>query len=1167
MGLTRLALTRPVFILMLMLLAIFMGWRATSSMRVELQPEVSFGLVTVATAYPGAGPDEVNRLVSRRLEEAVSGVNGIQEVTSQSLEGVSLVMVSFDFGTNMDAALNDVRSKVDSSIGSLPEGTEKPVVSKADFSNEPILYLVLRSDSLTNQQLRDLADDRFKDRFSRIDGVSAVSVSGGDVREIQVQVGKDRLLAYKLGIADVQKAVQQATLNVPGGRMVTPTSENRVRTLGEFTSIPEIENMVLSVQSQGGGGQNSDGDGGKPRIVRLKDIATIADAQQERRETSRLGGTDTVTLVIQKTREGTAIEISAKAKEIAKEIEAKYPVKFVVTTDVAQQISESLFDLKFALFFGILLVALVVYVFLHNFRGTLIVATAIPICLMATFIVLWMLGFSINMMTMLALSLAIGVLVDDAIVVLENIYRHLRMGEKPRDAAINGRSEIGLAAIAITMADVVVFLPIAFMGGVVGQFFKPLGIGFAVAVLMSLFVSFTVTPLLASRWYREGEDVEHPTGRFPLWFERNWNRFAASYGRLLKWSLAHRWFIFITGFVVLISVFMVVMGSFMPTAKMAIGAAMGPFQFAIVVGVVVFLINGFRRVWKPRLILNAALFGSVFLVAAYLGFSLAQWKKEPLFKGQFMPQSDPGAVGISVQMPPGTSLAVTQEIVKRIEGIVSKDPDTKYVLSTVGSQSGGFSGAGSQGSNYAQVRVTLNDKQALTDQLAFWSKKSEKLRTRSSESIAAGMLEQIGRIPGAEIKVAATEGEGFGSPIQMSFRGDDPALLVATVDNIRNRLKAGAIKGVINPDISSKPGNPEVLVIPDRVKLADIGRTPADIANALRLLYEGDDRTVYREKGREYKIRVMMSLADRNNPDIVGQMPLSFVEGKPIFLSQVATVLPGIGLDKIERRDRQEEVRLTADLLPNMAAGNVQTQIDDWLKKEKLVPQGINIVPLGQAQAQAREMPYILGAFGLALLLVYMVLASLFDNLLYPFIIQLAQPQAMVGALLALMITDKALNIVGFIGIITLVGLVGKNAILLVDYTNTLRARGRSRQDALIEAGPIRLRPIMMTSTAVVLGMLPVALAIGRGSEFRETIGITIIGGILLSTLLTLLVIPCSYTIFDDFSNWVGRITTRRQKPGPPIEEPREERQREMEPEPAAAPMAFMPTPEQGSGS
>jgi HAE1 family hydrophobic/amphiphilic exporter-1 len=348
-------------------------------------------------------------------------------------------------------------------------------------------------------------------------------------------------------------------------------------------------------------------------------------------------------------------------------------------------------------------------------------------------------------------------------------------------------------------------------------------------------------------------------------------------------------------------------------------------------------------------------------------------------------------------------------------------------------------------------------------------------------------------------------------------------VLVRTVDAIRRGLENGAIEGVINPDISSKPGKPELRALPDRTRLADANLTVADIANTMRILYEGNDDTKYRVAGREYDIRVMMDYVDRDNPDIVGKLPVSFYQGNPIFLSEVAEIVPGIGVDKLDRRDRADEVRLTADLLPGYSAGNVQTQIDDWLEKENLVPEGVKIKPLGQADVQAREGGYLFGALGIGLLLVYMLLASLYDNLLYPFIIQLAQPQAMVGALLALMISDKTLNIVGFIGIITLVGLVGKNAILLVDYTNTLRARGKSRREAILEAGPTRLRPIMMTTLALILGVLPVALAIGRGSEFRETIGITIIGGISLSTILTLVVIPCSYTIFDDVSRSFSR--------------------------------------------
>ncbi|MBX7134269.1 MAG: efflux RND transporter permease subunit [Fimbriimonadaceae bacterium] len=1182
MGLTKVAITRPVFILMLMLLAFMMGTIGYRSMRVEQNPEVQFGVVTITSIYPGAGPDELNTLVSRKIEEAVSGVNGLLEVTSTSQEGVSVVAAQFNVGTNMDVALSDVRAKVDAILGRLPDQVEKPVISKFDSTSSPVMNVTIRSDSLNNQELRDLADDKLKDKFARINGVASVGVGGGDIREIQVQVKKDKLLAYGIGILDVQRAVQSASLNAPSGRIVQGDREYSVRVPGDFQTVEEIKDVRIQIQ-------DPNRMGGKSTPVKLSEVATITDSTAERRVTSRLNGADAVSLSIQKAKEGNAIEISKAAQELIPLLEKQFGVQMIITYNEATFIQESLSDLNFTLFFGIFLVTAIVFVFLHNMRGTIIVGIAIPLCIFATFTVLWMLGFTINNMTMLALSLAIGVLVDDAIVVLENIYRHLKMGEDPKTAALNGRGEIGLAAIAITMADVVVFVPIAFMGGVVGQFFKPMAIAFVVAVLFSLFVSFTVTPMLASRWYRKGEDMEHPVGWFANWFERRFHALENRYRNALRWSLDHRFFVFISGFVVLISVFMMIGGSFAQSPDTAIQTGMGPMMMAVVIGIIVFganywksvlpegrlsrialigmpimgvalalapapmggpmgffagifgfwvlmgvagfLTNLFLRGAKSRIVLNGLLFGLVFPVAAVIGFGWAQWKGDPIFKFQFFPQSDSGKIEVKLELPPGASLSETQKAIEQVENVVSKDPNAKYVVSTVGTRGGGFQ-ASDQGTNLGTVNITLNERSALMDKIAFWVKHEEKLRDRVDVSIAADMLEALGRIPGVTMTVAAAGAQGFGAPIQMSFASDDRPLLLRTVSTIRDRLAQGQIKGVINPDISSKAGKPEIRLVPDRARLADAGVSTLDVAGAMRTMYEGDDTTKFRVKGREYDIRVMLDLKDRNNPTIVDQLPITFKNGNPIYVSQVTKIEPGVGVDKIERRNREEEIRITADLLPGFAAGTVQQEINNWMEKEKLLPEGVKIKPLGQADVQAREQGYLGSALIIGLVLVYMLLASLYDNLLYPFIIQLAQPQAFVGALLALMLTDRALNIVGFIGLIALVGLVGKNAILVVDYTNTLRARGRSRTDAILEAGPVRLRPIAMTTVAVILGMLPVALAIGRGSEFRETIGITIIGGVALSTLLTLLVIPCSYTIFDDLSNTLGRALFKRYHKG-----------------------------------
>jgi len=1141
MGLTRIAITRPVFMLMLMLAAILLGFMSYNGMRVEQNPEVQFGVISVTTVYPGAGPEEVNTLISRKVEEAMAGVNGIREVTSTSQEGISIVVANFNIGTDMDVALNDARGKVDLIVGELPLGIEKPTISKADSASSPVLYMALSSDTHNARELRDIAENQIKDRFAQVPGVASVSVQGGEERELQVRLKKDALLAYGIGIAQVQRAVQSATLNVPSGRVVAGPKEYAVRVLGEFKSVDDLKNTIITVS-------DPNNPMAKGKIVRLSEVAEVVDASAERTSYTRLNGEDAVVVAIQKTRDGNAVEIAEGlfggvsppkvdpaviADKVSKripltlfeDIKYKYDVNIQVTLNTAILIEESIADLNFSLFFGIFLVALIVYIFLHNFRGMLIVAIAIPLCIFATFIAMKLFGFTINNLSMLALSLAVGVLVDDAIVVLENIYRHLQMGEDPREAALNGRAEIGLAAIAITLADVVVFLPIGNMGGIVGQFFRPLGIGFAVAVLISLFVSFTITPMLAARWYRKGENVEHFDKGFAGWFERQFSKLADLYRRGLDWSLNHRWFVFIAGNLALVAIVMVIAGSF---AGPSVGFPL--FGVAFVVGILVFVINGLRGFWKPQFILYGALFGLAFPASAFLGHQWAAWKGEAVFKGGFFPPSDGGLVTISVELPPGSALSETQRVVDRLEAICKEHPDTKYVLSTVGSSGGGQGGftTASAGGNRASISVTLDDKYSPIDRKG--------TRRASDQDIAAQLTEQIGQVAGARVIVSAAAGVGFGPPIQMSFTGDDRDQLVRTVDNIRLKLQNGAVPGVINPDISSKPGKPELRAIPDREKLADSGLTVADLANTMRILYEGNRDTKFRVQGQEYDIRVMMDVDDRNNPAILNQVPIAFNQGNPVYVPQVASIQEGIGVDKIERRDRVEEVRLTAELLPGQANTNAQAAIDKYIEDNNLVPQGVQQKKLGQADFQAREGIYLMTALGLGFILVYMLLASLFNNLLYPLIIQLAQPQAMVGALLALMITDKTLNIVGFIGLITLVGLVGKNAILLVDFTNTLRERGHNRHDAILEAGPTRLRPIMMTTLALILGILPVALALGRGSEFRETIGISIIGGITLSTLLTLFVIPCSYTIFDDFSDKIsGRRRSRGSSEAPPV--------------------------------
>ncbi len=1140
MNLTLTAIKRPVLILMVMVLAIMAGFVGYRSMRVEENPDVQFGMITITTIYPGAGPDEVNNLISKRIEDSVSGVANIDVVLSSSLEGVSSVQVQFNIGTDMDAALNEVRSRVDQVVGELPQEAEKPITQKLDTGSEPVISMAVSSDSLSNRQLRDIIDREISDRLSRIPGVAQIGVSGGEIREIQVQLKKDSLIKYGLGIADVQRAIQGASVNIPSGRVVDGGEEYTVRMLGEFNRIQDLEDLYLTI---------SDGRGpsGESRSVRLGDLASVLDTSQEQRSISRLDGKESVVVVIQKSKEGNAVDISKALKEpdvmldgksLLESLEQQYGLRFVITQDVSIRIVESINDLFFAIGFGIFLVTIVVYMFLHNLRGTLIVIVALPLCITATMAAFWLLGFTINNLSMMALSLAVGVLVDDAIVVIENIYRHLTMGEDPEEAAINGRSEIGLAAIAITLADVVVFFPVGVMGGIMGEFLRPLGMGYVVCVLFSLLVSFTVTPMLAARWYNKGEDWEHPKGRFAQWFEGAFHKLASAYGRGLEWALARRWSVFSGGFVILIATFMAIGGSSVVAeegkfADNLMQVAMMSRNFvviSIVLGIAAYVRSLFSSKAKPGWVVMGFVWAGVLVLGPIGGYAYRNlYKKEDVFKFQFMPEQDTGIISVNIDLPPGTSLEETEKVTKQIEAKVAEHPETHYVTTNIGTRGGGFSSL-DQGTNFAQLSVTLYEKEALLDRLAFWTKHEERLRSGSisTQSVVGDLIKKVGKIPGAKISINQASGFDSGSAIQLSLQSSNRQLLLETATKIKDALASGAVTGVINADLSTKPGKPELRAIPQRARMADLNVSAATLGSAMRVLYEGDEQAKFRVKGEEYDIRVMMDLDDRNNPAILEDLPITFSSQEPVFLGDLAKIERDQGVDRINRRNRLEEIVVKADVLPGVALGPIQGQINTYLTDNNLLPPGIVYDPVGQARMMAREGPIMLGAFVTGLVLVYMVLAALYNNLLYPFIIQLSQPQAMIGALLALILTDKPLNIIGFIGVIALIGLVGKNATLLVDYTNTLRDQGVDRNEALIKSGMTRLRPILMTTIALIVGILPVALAIGRGSEFRETIGIIIIGGVSLSTVLTFFVIPCSYTIFDDLSQMISRL---RKKP------------------------------------
>jgi len=1059
MWLTRLALNRPVTITVFMVAVIVLGFYALSKTQVELQPKVDFPVITILTVYPGASPDEVETLVTKPIEDAVAGVEGLRQITSTSQYGVSQVTLEFYIGTDIGEAYIDVQAKVNAAVGLLPRDAERPIISKLDTQSQPTMYIGMTGNR-PPYELRDLADNLIKDRLSSVPGVAAVTVSGGQKREILVAIDKERLNAYGLSINQVVQALQAANLNLPAGRITEGERDYNVRLLGEFRAIEELRNLRLYLPNP----RNPMAQGA---TIRLQDIAQIRDTVEERTVITRLNGKENVTLVVQKASDANALEVSEGIHQAIERIQKEYPdLKFEISFDQAESIKESLTDLRMALYLAIILVVLIVYLFLYNVRGTFIVSLAIPTCIFASFIAIYFFGFTINFMTMLALSLAVGVLVDDAIVVIENIYRHLSMGEEPMEAAYNGRTEIGLAAITITFVDVVVFLPIAFMGGVSGQFFRSFGLTVAVTVLFSLLVSFTLTPMLASRFYRRGEALEEPKGFF-RWFDARYRSLERGYRRLLGWALRHRWAVILTG-----------NGLLLLTLVLVIGSAM---------------------------------------------------RGSPLLPFRFAPSQDQGLIGIVVKLPPDAALSETDAVVKRIEQAALSIPEVKFVSSLVGASAAGFIGAGDTGPRFASIQVTLHPKKALLDSLMFWVKHEEPLRTRSDVEIAGELRDKIGVIPGAQVAVNAISGfrgGGFGVPVQLAMVGKDTPTLLETAERVKQLISQ--IPGVKDTDLSWSAGKPELQVVVDRERATRLGVSLAEIALALRTAYEGDTSVKYREAGQEYAIRVRLDEADRQRVSELGNLVVSYVQGAPVYLRDVATIRLDEGPTRIERADRQRRVMVLANLMPGYSLGNIRVQIDNLLREQNVIPPGVRVSWFGEGEVMAREGVYMMQALLLSLILVYLLMVALFENWLYPFIIMFSQPQALVGALLALIVARSELNIVSMIGIIMLVGLVGKNAILLVDFTNTLRSRGLSRDEALQQAGPIRLRPILMTTISLVLAMVPIALAIGRGAEFRAPLGIVIIGGMLVSTLLTLLVIPCMYTVMDDLTQGLRRLVAPR---------------------------------------
>ncbi len=1014
MTITELAIKRPVLIIVIFAVLSLLGVFGYSQLKYESFPKMDIPVVTIQTTYPGASASEIESAVTKKIEDAVSGLDKVDTIVSTSAEGVSIITINFLQNANIDTALQDAQRKVNQILPDLPSGAKIPALSKVSLEDMPIL-IVGATSNLTDTQFYQFVENTVIPRLSKQAGVGQVTVVGGSEREIKVNIDTQKLKAYGLSTLQVLQAIQNANLEFPTGSVKDRDKQFVVRLAGKFSSLQEVRRLVVTKSEAGG-------------YIRLSDLAEVQDGKKDPTMMARINGKNTLTLTIQKQSDANAVDVGKRVKQELQQLETEYQQNGL-QTKVAMD--NTTFTLAAAhavqedLAIAILLVAGVMLLFLHSVRNSIIVMVAIPTSLVCAFIGMWLFGYSLNMITLLALSLVIGILVDDAIVVLENIYRHLEMGKNKRVAALEGRNEIGFTALSITLVDVVIYVPLALVSGVIGGMLREFSVVIVVTTLMSLFVSFTVTPLLASR-FSKLEQLTAGTlmGRFGRWFEQKYQILAEEYLKVLRWSLDN------PGKILLIA------------GLLFIGAlALVPFGFV----------------------------GS-----------------------EFTPAIDQDQISVALELAPGTKLEDTNFKTQDIERIITRIPE----LDTV------FIGAG-----ISESQRTESNKAIFYIKLV-----PKKQRTRSTDEIRLLLKKELEKLPGvtAHVTLPGIVNMGISAPIQFSISGPSWETVAQTAERVKKI--AAQVPGAYDVRLSSELGQPEMKVQIDRDKMATFDLNIADVGNILQVGLAGNTDSKYKDPGdgTEYDINVMLDKFDRTQTSDIGSLTAINRMGQLVRLNQFADIARDIGPTQLERKDRNYAINLYAEAA-GRASGDIGNDIIQAVAKEKLPP-GVTIGPIGSLKSQADSF----ASLGLALLagiiFVYLIMAALYDSFVYPFTVLFSIPLAVIGAFLALALTKNSLNIMSILGVIMLLGLVSKNAILLVDFTNRARSEGYNIKEALLEAGRERLRPILMTTLTMILGMLPIATAASSGAELKNGMGWALIGGLTSSMIMTLVVVPVVYT-------------------------------------------------------
>jgi multidrug efflux pump len=1016
MKLSDLSIRRPVLASMVSLALVLFGAIGYTRLAVREFPDVDPPIVSVSTELPGANPQVVESAVTDILEEELSTVEGLRTLTSSSAEGFSNITLEFNLERGVEAAAQDVRDKVARIRGRLPEDVREPVVAKQEADAQPFYWLALSGENYEMLQLSDIADRLVKSRLQTLPGVGQARIFGERRFSMRVWLSASDLSARGLTVQDVQQAIRSRNVEVPAGRIESDRREFTVRSLGELKTPDEFAELVVS---------NTNG-----VLVKLKDLGRVELGAEDERSELRFKGTASVAIGVVRQSKSNIIQVADAIRQELPRIQASLPpgVKLSIGFDQSTFVSRSIREAQDTLILAALLVVIIIFVFLRNLRATIIPGLAIPTSIVATFAIMYFLGFSINNFTLLALTLAIGIVVDDAIIVLENAYRHQEeLGESPEDAAVNGTREIGFAVIATTISLVAVFTPLAFLKGSTGRLFNEFGIAVAGSVVISGFVALTLTPMLCAKILR----VPQRHGALYRVLEGGFNALAAGYSRSLRSALRYRW---------------------------------------AVLGVVVLLTLGAGLVFRS-------------------------------LKREFVPAEDKGWFMSFIIAPEGSSLAYTDGYQRQAEAILSKTKDVESYFSVVNIGNGVSRG------------------------IIFSNLVDFAQRTRPIQDIIGEVQGQFFGIPGVMAFASNPPAFGWGSPVNFVIGNPDFDLLVKGNDTLLARARQ--VKGLLNVDSDLRVNKPELTVNFDRDRAEDLGVPVGDVATTLQVLLGGNRTSTFTRNNKQYDVIVQLDPRARATPSDMTGLYVRGRAGELIKLDALASVKEGVGARELNHFNRVRSSTLTASLAPGFTLGEAMDSLNRIARE--VLPKGSNTALAGESRELEESGSSLYFAFLLALLVVFMVLASQFESLVHPFTVLFAVPLAVTGALFTLKLAGATLNLYSQIGMILLIGLVTKNSILLVEYINQLKERGLETVPAALEAGRIRLRPILMTSVATVMGAVPIAFGLGAGSISRRPLGYAIVGGVLFSTLLTLYVVPAVYVIFDGL---LVRMRGRARAPG-----------------------------------